>query len=53
VTLAPYPVVPREEVGFRVQLTAANTAEQVDHLITVLGEIDDRFGFRRPTPEVS
>jgi hypothetical protein len=25
-------------------------AEQVDHLITVLGEVDDRFGFRRPHP---
>jgi len=50
VTLAPYPVVPRDEVGFRVQLTAANTAEQVDHLLTVLQEVDDRFGFRRPHP---
>jgi 8-amino-7-oxononanoate synthase len=51
VTLAPYPVVPRDEVGFRVQLTAANTADQVDHLLTVLAEVDDRFGFRRPHPE--
>jgi 8-amino-7-oxononanoate synthase len=50
VTLAPYPVVPRDEVGFRVQLTAANTADQVDHLLTVLAEVDDRFGFRRPHP---
>ena len=50
VTLAPYPVVPRREAGFRVQLTAANTAEQVDHLLTVLQEVDDRFGFRRPHP---
>ncbi len=50
VTLAPYPVVPREEAGFRIQLTAANTAEQVDHLLTVLQEVDDRFGFRRPHP---
>ena len=50
VTLAPYPVVPRDEVGFRVQLTAANTAEQVDQLLTVLQEVDDRFGFRRPHP---
>jgi 8-amino-7-oxononanoate synthase len=48
VTLAPYPVVPREEVGFRVQLTAANTVDQVERLLDVLGEIDDRFGFRRP-----
>jgi 8-amino-7-oxononanoate synthase len=50
VTLAPYPVVPRAEVGFRIQLTAANTAEQVDHLLAVLEEADDRFGFRRPHP---
>lgn len=51
VTMAPYPVVAREEVGFRVQLTAAHTMEQVDHLLAVLEELDDRFGFRRPTPE--
>jgi 8-amino-7-oxononanoate synthase len=50
VTLAPYPVVPRKEAGFRIQLTAANTAEQVDHLLSVLEEVDDRFGFRRPHP---
>jgi 8-amino-7-oxononanoate synthase len=50
VTLAPYPVVPRKDAGFRIQLTAANTAEQVDHLLAVLGEVDDRFGFRRPHP---
>jgi 8-amino-7-oxononanoate synthase len=50
VTMAPYPVVPREEVGFRVQLTVANTLEQLDHLLVVLAEVDDRFGFRRPHP---
>jgi 8-amino-7-oxononanoate synthase len=50
VTMAPYPVVPRAEVGFRVQLTAANTLEQIDHLLNVLQELDDRFGFRRPHP---
>jgi 8-amino-7-oxononanoate synthase len=50
VTMAPFPVVPRDEVGFRVQLTAANTTEQVDQLLTVLQEVDDRFGFRRPHP---
>jgi 8-amino-7-oxononanoate synthase len=42
---------PRNETGFRIQLTTANTAEQVDHLLTVLEELHDRFGFRRPTPE--
>jgi 8-amino-7-oxononanoate synthase len=50
VTLAPYPVVPREEIGFRIQVTAANTPEQVDHLLVVLQEVNDRFGFRRPHP---
>ena len=30
VTLAAYPLVPKDEVGFRVQLTAANTVEEVD-----------------------
>jgi 8-amino-7-oxononanoate synthase len=50
VTPAPYPVVPTKEAGFRIQLTAANTAEQVDHLLTVLQEVDDRFGFRCPHP---
>ena len=50
VTLAPYPVVPRKEVGFRVQVTAANTTEQLDTLLKVLDEVDDRFGFRRPHP---
>jgi 8-amino-7-oxononanoate synthase len=41
VTLAAYPLVPRTSVGFRVQLTAANTNEEVDELlaaITILAE---------------
>ena len=50
VTLAPYPVVPRQEAGFRIQLTAAHSPEQVDHLLLVLQEVDDRYGFRRPHP---
>jgi diguanylate cyclase (GGDEF)-like protein len=39
VTLAAYPLVPREEVGFRVQLTAANTDAEIDTLIAVLEEL--------------
>ncbi len=39
VTLAAYPLVPREEVGFRAQLTAANTDAEVDTLIAVLEEL--------------
>jgi 8-amino-7-oxononanoate synthase len=36
VTLAPYPGVPRDEIGFRIQLTAAHTEAQVDDLNRVL-----------------
>jgi GT2 family glycosyltransferase len=36
VTLAAYPLVPKAEVGFRAQLTAANTTEQVDALLAAL-----------------
>jgi 8-amino-7-oxononanoate synthase len=36
VTLAAYPLVPKAEVGFRVQLTAANTDAEVDVLIGAL-----------------
>ena len=39
VTLAAYPLVPHDEVGFRVQITAANTDTEVDTLITVLEEL--------------
>jgi 8-amino-7-oxononanoate synthase len=42
VTLAAYPLVPKAEVGFRVQLTAANTDEQVDRLIETLSELAQR-----------
>jgi 8-amino-7-oxononanoate synthase len=43
VTLAAYPLVPRSEVGFRIQLTAANTESEVDQLIDVLGQLANRF----------
>jgi 8-amino-7-oxononanoate synthase len=39
VTLAPYPGVPRDKVGFRIQVTAAHTSEQVDALLAVLSEL--------------
>jgi 8-amino-7-oxononanoate synthase len=48
VTMAVYPLVPRDEVGFRLQLTAANTDEQVDHLCDVLGEVAESFKLQRP-----
>ena len=39
VTLAAYPLVPKDEVGFRVQLTAANTDAEVDTLLRALREL--------------
>lgn len=46
VTIAAYPLVPRAEVGFRLQITAANTDEQVDRLNEVLDEVAGRFQLR-------
>jgi 8-amino-7-oxononanoate synthase len=43
VTLAAYPLVPRSEVGFRVQVTAANTQAEIDQLVDVLGRLANRF----------
>jgi 8-amino-7-oxononanoate synthase len=42
VTLAAFPLVPKAEVGFRVQLTAANTDAEVDTLIGALEELAQR-----------
>jgi 8-amino-7-oxononanoate synthase len=41
VTLAAFPLVPKHEVGFRVQLTAANTEAEVDALIAALEDLAD------------
>jgi 8-amino-7-oxononanoate synthase len=43
VTMAAYPLVPKDEVGFRIQVTAANPDDQIDLLCDVLGEMNDRF----------
>ncbi|HET7929036.1 MAG TPA: pyridoxal phosphate-dependent aminotransferase family protein [Actinomycetota bacterium] len=43
VTMAAYPLVPKEETGFRIQITAANPDDQIDLLCEVLGEISERF----------
>lgn len=51
VTLAAYPLVPKAEVGFRVQLTAANTDAEVDTLIAVLGELSERGVLRSATAQ--
>ncbi len=51
VTLAAYPLVPKDEVGFRVQLTAANTDAEVDMLLVALEELAAR-GVLRPAGEL-
>jgi 8-amino-7-oxononanoate synthase len=55
VTLAAYPLVPRDQVGFRVQLTAVNSDEEIDELLDAVTELADRSllrtqpgGSRRP-----
>jgi len=46
VTMAAYPLVPKDEVGFRVQVTAANTDEEIEQLIDVLALVRERFQLR-------
>jgi 8-amino-7-oxononanoate synthase len=52
VTLAAYPLVLKAEVGFRVQLTAANTDEQVDTLLAAIEDLAERGELRRVGEEV-
>lgn len=47
VTLAAYPLVPRDAVGFRVQLTAANSDEEVDELLAAISALAERGLLRR------
>jgi 8-amino-7-oxononanoate synthase len=64
-TLAFYPGGPRDVVGFRLQVTAANTAEELDRLLAVLDELAAAIPLRsaashpfppppdrRPPPEI-
>ena len=39
VTLAAYPLVPRDQAGFRIQVTAANTDEEIEQLNATLTEL--------------
>ncbi|MEU9706952.1 pyridoxal phosphate-dependent aminotransferase family protein, partial [Streptomyces sp. NPDC047981] len=51
VTLASYPLVPRNRVGFRIQVTAANTDEEIDQLNAALTELSHRYGLQQaPSP---
>jgi 8-amino-7-oxononanoate synthase len=53
VTLAAYPLVPRSEVGFRVQLTTANSDAEVDQLIEVLGRLANAFDLQPATEQAA
>jgi 8-amino-7-oxononanoate synthase len=46
VTLAAYPLVPKSEVGFRIQITAANSQAEIDQLVDVLGKLANAFDLR-------
>lgn len=46
VTLAAHPLVPRDRVGFRAQITALNSDEDIDRLNTTLTALAGRFRLR-------
>ena len=41
--MAAYPLVPKDEVGFRIQVTAANGDDEIEQLCDVLVELNERF----------
>jgi len=43
VTLAAYPLVPRDEVGFRIQITAANKDAEIEQLVDALAKLAANF----------
>jgi len=47
VTLAAYPLVPKSQVGFRIQVSAANSDDEIEQLNEVLGELAERFEMQR------
>lgn len=46
VTLAAFPLVPKREVGFRVQVTAANTDQEVTDLISAIADLKEKFALQ-------
>ena len=46
VTLAAYPLVPKSDVGFRIQITAANSDAEIEQLVDVLGKLANAFDLR-------
>jgi 8-amino-7-oxononanoate synthase len=50
VTMAAYPLAPKAEVGFRIQITAANGDDEIEELIAVLTSLKERFQLEQLTP---
>lgn len=50
--VVPYPIVPRENVGMRVQVTAANTETEIDDLLAILADAHARYPLALAAPEV-
>ncbi|MET9518176.1 aminotransferase class I/II-fold pyridoxal phosphate-dependent enzyme [Streptomyces sp. NPDC002994] len=46
VTLAAYPLVPRDRVGFRIQITALNSDEDIERLNDTLTRLSEHFALR-------
>ena len=49
VTLAAYPLVPKSEVGFRIQVTASNSQAEIEQLVDVLAKLANAFDLRPAT----
>ncbi|MGC4945609.1 aminotransferase class I/II-fold pyridoxal phosphate-dependent enzyme [Streptomyces sp. DT224] len=47
VTLAAYPLVPRDRVGFRIQITALNSEDDIATLCEALTRLSKQFALRR------
>ncbi|MET7619749.1 aminotransferase class I/II-fold pyridoxal phosphate-dependent enzyme [Streptomyces sp. NPDC005408] len=50
VTLAAYPLVPHDQVGFRIQITARNTDGEIEQLNATLTKLAERFPLKENTP---
>jgi 8-amino-7-oxononanoate synthase len=50
VTMAAFPLVPKNEVGFRIQVTAANTDAETTQLIQTLAQLQRNFEFQPAAP---
>jgi 8-amino-7-oxononanoate synthase len=50
VTVAAYPLVPHDQVGFRIQLTATHTPSQIDDLLKTIDTLAAK-GLLRPATE--